>query len=487
MIALLLSLILVSTPLVDAARQDDIETVRALLAQGADVNAAAPDGATALHWAAYRDDAALVGLLLDAGANAGAANDLRVTPLHLAAANGNATIVDALITRGAAPDPATEAGVTPLMEAARRGSAKVVGALLAKGAAVDARESARGQTALMWAAANRHPDVVRVLLEHRPDVTARTTTRELTAMLDRGPRRSVKTSVQDARQIARGGSTALIFAALAGDAESARLLLAAGADKDDVAADGRSALLLATFSGHGETARVLLDAGADPDAAAAGYAPLHAAALRGDLETVRALLARGASPDARLTNGSQVRRFGSQWALPRTLDGATPLFVAATYLETGIVKALLDAGADPSIGLTDGTVPLLAAAGVPVDVETRPTDLARWNVVDSDSPSVPRAEDEVLATTRLLLDAGAAVDASTDDGTTALHAAAASGLTTVIQLLADRGATLDVKNKDGETPLDLTLPKPPVREGFPPTPGHKAAEELLRKLGATGR
>ena len=87
---------------------------------------------------------------------------------------------------------------------------------------------------------------------------------------------------------------------------------------NDTAADGNSALVLAAFSGHGAVARLLLERGADPNAAGAGYTALHAAALRGDVETVKALLAKGANPNARLTKGSPVRRFGSQWALPIT-------------------------------------------------------------------------------------------------------------------------------------------------------------------------
>ncbi|MGE3189536.1 MAG: ankyrin repeat domain-containing protein [Vicinamibacterales bacterium] len=488
MVSLIVAVLLAATPLVDAVRADDAAAVVALIEQGADVNAAEPDGATALHWAAYLDQADVVTRLLDAGAEAGVANDLAVTPLHLAAANGNLAIVRALLAHGADPDAATEAGVTPLMEAARRGSAAVAGELLAKGADVNARESSRGQTALMWAAAGRHPAVVRVLLEHRPDVGARTKTRELTVMLDQGPRRTVKTSVQDARPIERGGSTALLFAAQEGATESAKLLLAAGADVNDTAADGRSALVLAAFSGHGEVARALLDAGADPDADGAGYTALHAAALRGDVATVKALLARGADPNARLTNGSPVRRFGSQWALSRAIAGATPLLVAAAYLEVPIVRALLDGGADPSLGLPDGTTPLLAAAGARVEVLTRPTDLERWNMVDSDQPVAPRAEGDVLAAVTALADRGADVNAATEEGNTALHEAAATGLTTVIKVLAAHGAALDAKNKQGQTPLDLTLPIPPIREGFPPvSPGYPEAEALLRQLGATGR
>jgi ankyrin len=414
-------------------------------------------------------------MLLAAGARADAANDLSITPLHLAGAGGNVGIVRALLDKGANPNAPSATGVTALMEAARTGSVAAVHALLARGADVNVAERDRGQTALMWAVSRRHPNVVRVLIDHGANVQARTRTRPLTVMLDQGPRRTVKTSMQDARQIQAGGSTALLFAAQVGDARSAAMLIEAGADVNDTAADGRSALVLAAFAGHTEVVTTLVDAHADANADDAGYSALHAAALRGDGTAVDALLANGANPNARLTKGSPVRRFGSQWALPSTMNGATPLLVAATYLEVDIIRRLLAAGADHTIGLVNGTTPLLAAAGAAVEKEARPSDLVRWNIVDNDTPQVPRAEADVLLATTLLLDAGADVNQTNIDGDTALHAAAAAGMTTIIQLLADRGATLDVANKSGATPLALTQPR--GRE-----PGHKPAEELLRRL-----
>ncbi len=484
MTAFVLILLLLTTPLVDAAKSGDAASVRALLAGGADVNAPAADGTTALHWAVYADDAALVSALLTAGARADVANDLAITPLHLAAVNGNLRIVQALIDRGARVDAASEAGVTPLMEAARVGGAEVVRALIAGGASANARESARGQTALMWAAARGHSSVVRALVDAGADVHARSQTRRVTAMLDRGPRRIVKTSMQDAHTIDTGGMTPLLFAAQGGDVESLAHLLAAGANASDTAAGGMSALTLAAFSGHGASARLLIEKGADPDASGAGYTALHAAVLRSDAATVRALIAGGANVDARITNGSPVRRFGSQWALPRTLMGATPLFVAAAYLETDLMRVLLEAGANPALGLGEGTVPLHAAAGAEVEKEARPIDLARFQIVDSDTPVVPRPEPAVLEAVRLLLDARADVNQPSADGNTALHLAAGGGHVALIQLLAERGAMLDATNGEGLTPLALTEPRTAQPGQGRGSPGFPDAAALLRRLGA---
>ena len=473
-------------PLVQAARRNDTAQVRALLRQRIDPNVKEGDGATALHWAAYHGNAAIADQLIAAGARVDAANDLSITPLAIAAENGHAAIVERLLARGANPNTASETGITPLMRASRVGSLAAVRALLAKGAQVNGVERDRQQTALMWAVSQRHPEIVKALLENGADIKARTVVRRLTVMLDQGPP-GVKTAREHAHQIDAGGSTPLLFAAAGGSVESARALLDHGADVNDTAADGNSALVLAAFAGHGGVARLLLDRGADPNAAGAGYSALHAAVLRSDGETVKALLVKGANPNARMTKGSPVRRFGSQWALVHNLVGATPLFIAALYNEVDLMRLLLDAGASPSLPLDNGMPPLLIAAGAEVPHEARPSDVARLGINDVDVPEIPRPEHELAAMTRLLLDRGAAVTETNAAGDTALHAAAAAALPGVIQLLVDRGAAIDATNKSGQTPLALTLPREGGRQRQDPDRAAraKAAETLLRSLGAT--
>ena len=474
-----------TVPLVRAAKQRDTAAVRSLLTQRVDVNAAEADGATALHWAAYHGDLDVVNLLIAAGARVDRANDLSITPLALASENGHAAIVERLLARGANPNTASDSGVTPLMRAARTGNVAIVRALLPRKANVNAAETERQQTALMWATAQRHPDVVKVLLENGADVKARTVVRRLTVMLDQGPP-GVKTAKEHAHAIEAGGSTALLFASMSGDVESARLLLDRGADVNDTAADGNSALVLAAFQGNGAVARLLLDRGADSNAAGAGYSALHAAVLRGDGATVKALLSKGANPDAQLTRGSPVRRFGSQWALPNNLAGATPLFIATMFLEIDLMRVLLGAGASPSLPLANGTSPVLVAAGADVPHEARPSDVARLGINDSDVPEIPRPEPELLVATRLLLDAGATVTETNAAGDTPLHAAAAAAQTSVIQVLVERGAAIDAANKSGQTPLALTMPREGRQRPDPERAARaKAAETLLRSLGAT--
>ena len=480
---LTIAAILATSPLFDAVRQGDVQQVRSQLKAGANVNQTEGDGATPLHWAVHRDSIDMVRLLLDAGASAQAANDLGITPLHLAAANGNVVTLGLLLDKHANANAAAASGVTPLMEAARSGRVDAVRLLMAHGADVNARESARGQTALMWAVSRQHPDIVKVLLENKADVQARTAARPVMAMLDRGPRRAVKTSAQDARPIDMGGSTALLLAAQDGSVESAGLLLAAGANANDVAADGKSALVMAAFAGHTEVATLLLAAGADPNAAGAGYSALHAAALRGDVLLVKALLAKGANPNATQVKGSPVRRFGSQWALSSPFNGGTPLIVAAIYLEVDVMRALLAGGAKVDAALPNSMTALQLAAGGAIENEARPSDLARFNIIDNDTPQVPRPRDAVTAAVRLLLDAGADATHADSDGDTTLHAAAGANQPQVCELLVTRGALVNAKNTAGQTPLSLTLPRKPQGRG-PGFPGYPEAEAALRQLGA---
>ena len=148
-----------------AAASRDLAAVRALLKQGADVNAAQGDGMTALHWAATLGDPSLAQMLLSAGANVRATTRLGgLTALHMAGQAGHAQVVAVLIAAGADPNLATATGATALMLAARSGSVETATRLVEAGADINRAEGAFGQTALMVAAGLDRADVVRLLL-----------------------------------------------------------------------------------------------------------------------------------------------------------------------------------------------------------------------------------------------------------------------------------------------------------------------------------
>jgi len=459
--------------LIEAVRARNGERVRALLAERVNVNATQGDGATALHWAVHLDDLPLVETLIRAGARADVADDTGTTPLYLACMNRNGDLVTRLLAAGANPNAALLSGETVLMSCARSGEATGVRALLGRGASVNARESAHNQTALMWAAAQAHPQVVQALIARGADVRARsreytqTVTSEVT---QRAGREELNYTVP------RGGMTALLFAARSGDAESVRLLIAAGADVNEALPDGASALVVAAHSGHREAAMALLEKGANPNANAVGYTALHAAVLRSDVELVKSLLARGADLNAPITKGTPVRRNSQDYELPKTLIGATPYALGAKFLEPDIMRALAAAGADTRRPMNDGATPLMAASGMgiaaPAQDEKRGTDRRGLAIVDG---GIVEPESRVLETVTMALTLGSDLEAVNASGETALHIAAAQGYETVVRALVERGANLNARNARGQTPLGALVARKATRP---------AMIELLRELGA---
>src|SRR5947207_983393 len=142
--------------------------------QKADVNARSGDGSTALLWLAHWNDVDTAGLLLGAGADANMANDFRMTPLSEACTNGSAAFVRLLLKSGANSNTAIATGETPLMTCAKTGTVDAVRLLVEFGAAVNAKEPAQNQTPIMWAAAERHADVVDALIAAHADLKAHT-------------------------------------------------------------------------------------------------------------------------------------------------------------------------------------------------------------------------------------------------------------------------------------------------------------------------
>ena len=361
----------------DAAMNGDRTAVRNLIGQNVSVNAAQIDGTTALHWAVQANDIETAELLIRAGAKVSAANHEGATPLLLATINGNAPMIETLIKGGADPNATlTRTGDTALMIAARTGKLDAVKALVDRGAQVNAKETWGGTTPLMWAVAERHPDVVKLLIEHGADVNAKS--KFVPSASGRGFEGTTPVAAkpgQPAEEFASGLLTPLMFAAREDDIESARLLVAAGADLNALGGDGKDALGLAAFSGSYNIASFLIDTHAKVNQAdAQGFTPLFWAVDRRNMETapnfpwmittdplplIKQLLDAGANPNALIDNTPRGRmREGS----PRIVY-ATSLMRAAFAGDIELVKLLLAHGADPHIISKDRETSLMAACG----------------------------------------------------------------------------------------------------------------------------
>src|SRR5580658_1524712 len=422
----------------DAAMQGNKEAVRSLIQKKANVNSPQIDGTTALHWAVQADDLETAELLIRVGANASAANRAGAKPMLLAAVNGSAAMIEKLLKAGADPNAAlTKTGDRALMMTARTGKTAAVAVLLDHGAQVNAKETWGDTTALMWAVSEHHPAVVKVLIDHGADVNAKS--KFVPSASGRGFEGTTPVAAkpgQRPEEFASGLLTPLMFAAREDDMESARQLVAAGADLNAVGGDGKGALGLAAFSGSYDIASFLVDNHAKVNVAdAQRFTPLFWAVDRRNMETppnfpwmvttdplpvIQKLLDAGADPNALVNNTPRARmREGS----PRIVF-ATALMRAAFSGDIELVQLLLAHGADPHIMSKDRETPLMAACGTGF--------INGYNK--------QRTPAERLAVVKLLIDLGEDVNAADSYGITPLMVAANLGDAAIVQYLIDKGA-----------------------------------------------
>jgi len=155
----------------EAAKAGDMESLKALLAKGADINAKDGDGITALVWAAIRSQPAAADLLLANGAAVDAATSDSSTALLFAARSGETDIVRALLRKGANANAPNSSGITALQLAAKSGLADPVQALLEGGADPNLADDT-GYTPMYYAAASGNLGIATQLLARHANVNA---------------------------------------------------------------------------------------------------------------------------------------------------------------------------------------------------------------------------------------------------------------------------------------------------------------------------
>lgn len=346
------------SPVADAAERGDLEAVRALVRNGADVNAAQADGMTALHWAALNRDPRMTSVLLYAGAHPQATTRLGgYTAAHLAARRGFADVLRTLLDGGAEATAVTETGVSPIHLAAEGGDVETVQVLLDRGASVDVRDAHSDRTPLMFATALGRLEVMRALLEAGADPSLQTRVVDYTELtkedaVERRQRQRVMAAIQGEEPPTQSGGRQAAAPARVGAEKPERpdSTKAAAAERHEPAnvdPDRPTTVVLpqpdANKGGAPATPEPRPLGYSDLVGRQGGMTALHYAARDGRIEEAALLVQAGADVNA-VTGG----------------DHSTPLLVSVINGNYDLAMDLLDRGADPNILSEDGAGPLFA-------------------------------------------------------------------------------------------------------------------------------
>ena len=411
----------------DAAQNGDKAAVQKLIRSKADVNAPQVDGATALHWAVYRGDADLLDMLIRAGADIKAANSEGVTPLSMAALYGNAGMIDRLIKAGADAKQRGPNGESMVMLAARNGNPQAVTVLLEAGADVNAREPIRGTTALMWAVEQKHPEAVKVLLAAGADARAKSAGAGLPRnyMAPRLNQRAVLLAQDRRRRAAAAGITY----------------------EEQLTLDQKSGAEIGGQRGLGQA----LDSNGNPVPAVPG-------------------------------------RQGGAAAAPAAPQQAAPAPTAEPAPAAPQAAAPAPAPA-PAAGRGRGRAGGQAASGAqqPQNDSDDDNEVVVAGLVGSGggglTPLVFAAREGDLESAKLLLDAGAPINETTEYGWTPLLTAVNNRNYLLAAFLLDKGADPNLANKGGWTPLYLATDNRNIEGGDYPVPkGDMDHLEIIQKL-----
>jgi ankyrin repeat protein/beta-lactamase regulating signal transducer with metallopeptidase domain len=448
--------------LLEAVKKDDIEQVKLLIAEGADVNGRAQNWESVLNHAVKTRNKDLVALLIDKGADIDARGYWGNAPLHLAAYHDTKDMTELLIEKGA--DVNIRQGgsnITPLHFSCFWHVTSIAELLIAKGADVNAK-TRTGYTPLYWAIWNERFDNARLLVSHGADLDYVNSGdwAPLYLTLSANGKELVELMVEK-------GSSAPAFhlAAFRGELERVKSIYAGGADIDERDQINWTPLHWAASGGQSDIVEFLTRNGADVNAKGElGTTPLHLSARSGIKEMVALLLSEGANVNTRTNYRSKSIADNNN-----KNKNATPLHYASGAGHRAVVELLIANGADIEAKNGKGRTPLFEAS-TKGDVETVEFLIAKGadiNMRDRNGQSIlmEATEGGHSETVALLRQHGAKET---------LHdAVVGPGNLTMLKRLISEGCDINALGSGGRTPLFLA-----VRFG------HKDMVEVLLNEGA---
>ena len=456
-----------NTPVVNAARHGSDESVRQLLALGADVNARGSAGRTPLAACAEGGRLELAEFLLGHGANPGSRDENDKTPLLIALEAGHEPLTLLLSRHDKRLAEDRPYWDTVIIGAANKGFSRFLRGAFPRGAE---RNLTAPSQALVEAAHRGHIDVVRLLLDQDVPVKSNSTDTAMALLtaVECGHREIVELLLRRGAPITAKPVyewTALSLACYGGRTDLARLLCEAGACADQGENDPIQPLGLAAENGDASLAELLLKAGANPNQAdASGYPPLCYAAKEGNASVVETLIRSGALIDHPIV-GERTR-------------GWTPLMEAICHGHNALVPLFISHRANLDAQGEDGASALIIAAyhGFPATVELlldagASPHLLHRSGMDASAFAAVANEPEILQS---LHRRGADLSRKDRRGATPMHWASLFGKTEALNvLLACQREVVHLPDAEGLTPLDMAI-----------LAGHADCSDLLRSDGA---
>ncbi len=436
-----------------AITEGQTEVVKSFLSKGGDINQSDDDDNTPLLIAARHEQIAIAQLLIECHADIQAVNNEGQTAWSWAAVTGNIELIELLLHYGIDPNTRMKdedgIGCTALLLASYKGNRQLVRFLVEYGADIHASDD-DGETALILASLKGYLDIVVYLLNQGADIYT-TDTHHYTALthaVDEGHDEIVRHLIENGADVRRTcyGWPLLTWATSKGSSETVKVLIENGAEINAEVEEGEwkgfTPLMMASYHGATDLIHLLIDSGADLEATSSnGWTALMLAASQGHLETLVYLLEQGANIHA------------------RNVEHQTALLIAVCWGQQEIIHHLLDNSA--SVDTRDRqysalmwavkhgfieTVKILIERGANIHT----TAEGSWKGYTALMLAVLEGHTNIV---RVLIDRGANVNTTNDKDESTLMWATAKGYLDIVEILMEHGADLDARDREGRTAL----------------------------------